>query len=261
MYIDPRVSPHDIATQLAAQGVRSYYGNPFSRSTISLILRNPIYAMADLDIYEFFKSQETEIYNDAADFVGTNGCYYYRSKGSTDNKHKYLQGQMLVLAPSEGFIPSELWLRVRKKIMANQSCQPARKARHSCGYLYFRYFLHADNKSCPGCGTIKMRELEAVVYQQMVKKLEDYKTLTGAPPVLISYVNAKIEKLDSRRQALASEIAKLTAEAVSTEQIDTISNYLDDWENVSSEDKQQVVDLMITVIRATCEKLQIEWKI
>ena len=61
MYIDPRVSPHDIATQFAAQGVRSYYGNPFSRSTISLILRNPIYAMADLDIYEFFKSQGTEI--------------------------------------------------------------------------------------------------------------------------------------------------------------------------------------------------------
>ena len=30
---------------------------------------------------------------------------------------------------------------------------------------------------------------------------------------------------------------------------------------VSFEDKQQVVDLMITVIRATSEKLQIEWKI
>ncbi len=95
------------------RGVRSFYGKPFSRSTISLILRNPIYAMADLDIYEFFKSQGTEIYNDAADFVGTNGCYYYRSKGSTDNKHKYLQGQMLVLAPSDGFIPSDLWLRGR----------------------------------------------------------------------------------------------------------------------------------------------------
>jgi len=166
---------------------------------------------------------------------------------------------------------------------------------HSCGYLYFRCSVHADNKTCPGCGTIKMRELEEVVYQQMVKKLGDYKTLTGrkkkkaaspkltakqmelaqveseieklldtltgAAPVLLSYVNTKIEELDSRRQTLASEIAKLTAEAVSPEQIDTISNYLDDWENVSFEDKQRVVDLMITVIRATSEKLQIEWKI
>ena len=105
--------------------------------------------------------------------------------------------------------------------------------------------------------TAKQTELAQV--ESEIEKLLD--TLTGATPVLISYANAKIEELDSRRQALASEIAKLTAEAVSPEQIDTISNYLDDWENVSFEDKQQVVDLMITVIRATSEKLQIEWKI
>ena len=315
MYIDPQVSLHDITRQLTEQGMRTYFGKPFSRATISIMLRNPIYTMADLDIYEFFKSQGTNIYNDAADFVGTNGCYYYRSKDSTENKHTHLEGQTLVLAPSEGFIPSDLWLRVRKKMMANQTYQPARKARntwmagkikcgkcgyalmsaHSCGYLYLRCTKHADSKFCSGCGTIRLRDLEAVVYQQMVKKLEDYKTLTGrkkkraaspnltakqmelaqveseieklldtltgATPVLISYANAKIEKLDSRRQTLASEIAKLTAEAVSPEQIDTISNYLDDWENVSFEDKQQVVDLMITVIRATSEKLQIGWKI
>ena len=36
-----------------------------------------------------------------------------------------------------------------------------------------------DNKSCPGCGKIITAELEAVVYQQMVKKLGSYKTLTG----------------------------------------------------------------------------------
>lgn len=315
MYVDPRISLHDIATQLTAQGVRSYFGKPFSRATISLILRNPIYVMADLDIYEFFKSQGTDIFNDAADFAGTNGCYYYRGKGNQENKHKYLQGQTLVLAPSEGFIPSELWLQARRKIMENQSYQPARKAKrswmagkikcgrcghalmaaHSCGHIYFRCSVHAENKSCPGCGTIRMLELEEVVYRQMEKKLADYKTLTGrkkkktvnpklvakqlelaqveseieklldtltgATPVLLSYVNVKIEELDGRRQALADEIAKLSAEAVSPEQIDTISGYLDGWESVSFEDKQRVIDLMIVVIRATSEKLEIEWKI
>ena len=121
MYIDPQVSLHDITRQLTEQGMRTYFGKPFSRATISIMLRNPIYTMADLDIYEFFKSQGTNIYNDAADFVGTNGCYYYRSKDSTENKHTHLEGQTLVLAPSEGFIPSDLWLRVRKKMMANQT--------------------------------------------------------------------------------------------------------------------------------------------
>lgn len=315
MYNDPRTSLYDIAAQLTEQGARSYFGKTFTRSAISFILSNPIYVMADLDVYEFFKSQGTDICNDATDFAGTNGCYYYHSKGNTEDKHKYPQGQILVLAPSEGFIPSDLWLQVRQKIMANKCYQPARKAHNTwtagkvrcgnCGYaltstnargwLYLRCAKHMDNKSCPGCGSIPIHNFEAVVYQQMVKKLEDYKTLTkhkkdcvinprltakqkelaqveneiekllntltGAAPVLLSYVNAKIEELDSHRQNIADEIAKLTAEAVSPEKIDTISNYLDDWENISFEDKQQVVDLMITVIRVTKEKLQIEWKI
>ena len=80
-------------------------------------------------------------------------------------------------------------------------------------------------------------------------------------PIIIDGLHTK--KLVAKQMELVqmeSEIAKMTVEAVSPEQIDTISNYLNDWENVSFEDKQQVLDLMITVIRATSEKTQIEWK-
>ena len=142
---------------------------------------------------------------------------------------------------------------------------------------------------------MKLHELEAVVYQQMVKKLKDFKTLTGrkkaakispklaakrlelaqveseieklldtltgATPVLLSYANSRIEELDARRQNISNEIAKLSADAVPAEKIESISGYLDDWENVSFEDKRQVVDALITVIRATNEKVEIEWKI
>ena len=263
MYADPQVSLHDITKKLTVDGMRTYHGRPLSRATLSVILRNPIYVMADLDIYEFYKSQGTDIYNDAADFAGTNGCYYYQGKGNTEDKHKHLQGQTLVLAPHEGFIPSELWLKCRKKLLASHTYQPARKARntwmagkikcgkcgyalmsaHSNGILYLRCTVHADSKACPGCGCVKLHELEAVVYGAMVKKLKDFKTLTGrnkaakispkltakrlelaqveseieklldtltgASPVLLSYANSKIEELDARRQSIANEIAKL----------------------------------------------------
>ena len=162
-------------------------------------------------------------------------------------------------------------------------------------YRYFRCTVHADSKACPGCGCVKLHELEAVVYRAMVKKLKDFKTLTGrnkaakispkltakrlelaqveseieklldtltgASPVLLSYANSKIEELDARRQSIANEIAKLSADAVPMEKMESISGYLDDWENVSFEDKRQVVDALITVIRATNEKVEIEWKI
>ena len=84
MYADPQVSLHDITKKLTADGMRTYHGRPLSRATLSVILRNPIYVMADLDIYEFYKSQGTDIYNDAADFAGTYGCIYYQGKGNTE---------------------------------------------------------------------------------------------------------------------------------------------------------------------------------
>lgn len=315
MYANPTYSLYDITKRLTADGMRTYHGRPLSRATLSVILRNPIYVMADLEIYEFFKAQGTDIYNDAADFAGTNGCYYYQGKGNTENKHTHLQGQTLVLAPHEGFIPAPLWLKCRKKLLAGQTYQPARKARntwmagkikcgrcgyalmsaHSNGILYLRCTVHADSRGCPGCGCIKLHELEAIVYAAMVKKLRDFKTLTsrkrsgktspklaakkvelaqveceieqlldtltGASPVLLSYANSKIEELDAKRQTLSSELAKLNADAVPPARLDAISDYLDSWESVSFDDKRQVVDALISVIKATNEKVEIEWKI
>ena len=117
------------------------------------------------------------------------------------------------------------------------------------GKQYLRCTKRLDNKSCPGCGKIITSELEAVVYQQMVKKLASYKTLTGrkkaakanpkiaalqvelahvdseieklvdsltgANNVLLSYVNVKIAELDGHKQELLARIAELTVEAIS----------------------------------------------
>ena len=145
-------------------------------------------------------SQGTVIVNDAADFTGMNGCYLYQGRDVKPSKKNDLKDQMLVLAPHEGIVPSDIWLTCRKKLMNNMKIQSARKATHTwlagkikcgnCGYAlmsiynpsgkqYLRCTKRLDNKSCPGCGKIITSELEAVVYQQMVKKLASYKTLTG----------------------------------------------------------------------------------
>jgi hypothetical protein len=315
MYAEPQTSLCNITQKLSAQGMKTKHGKPLSRTTLSLILRNPVYVMADLDIYEFFKSQGTEIINSAEDFAGaTNGCYYYQGKGNNESKYKHLQGQQLVIAPHEGFISSDLWLRVRKKLMASHTYQPARKARNSwlagkikcgnCGYalavtqtngiFYFRCTVHADNKTCIGCGCVKMHDLQAFIYNEMVKKLNEFKTLTSrrktakANPkltakqlelariegeieklieslavsgaTLVSYVNAKIEELDAQRQILTREISALTLDALPPAQIYAISNYLDSWDSITFEDKQKVVDYLITRIRATSKDVHIEWK-
>jgi len=79
--------------------------------------------------------------------------------------------------------------------------------------------------------------------------------------VLLSYVNVKIAELDGRKQELVKQIAELTTEAISPEQVVQISDYLDDWDSVAFDDKRRVVDLMISTIAATSDSLNITWKI
>ena len=129
------------------------------------------------------------------------------------------------------------------------------------GVQYLRCSKRADSKSCDGCGTLRTREFERFLYGEMVKKLSEFQTLTakretvnpkltalnmelarvedeiekllntltGANAVLLSYANSKIEELDTRRQALTKEIAALSAETMSLEQIERLSVYLNQW--------------------------------
>ena len=85
MYSQPGISFGDIARYFADEGIL-IYGKEMKRGFISQLLRNPIYAQADLDMYEFFKSQGTVVVNEATDFAGTNGCYLYQ--GRTCKKEK-----------------------------------------------------------------------------------------------------------------------------------------------------------------------------
>ena len=161
------------------------------------------------------------------------------------------------------------------------------------GVQYLRCSKRADSKSCDGCGTLRTREFKRFLYGEMVKKLSEFQTLTakretvnpkltalnmelarvedeiekllntltGANAVLLSYANSKIEELDTRRQALTKEIAALSAEIMSPEQIERLLVYLNQWEEIDFEDRRQVADGLISQIRATDEHVSIEWKI
>ena len=157
------------------------------------------------------------------------------------------------------------------------------------GVQYLRCSKRADSKSCDGCGTLRTREFERFLYGEMVKKLSEFQTLTakretvnpkltalnmelarveeeiekllntltGANAVLLSYANSKIEELDTHRQALTKEIAALSAEIMSPEQIERLSVYLNQWEEIDFEDRRQVADGLISQIRATDEHVSI----
>ena len=108
LYMDPNVSQATVAQILNSSG----FFNPrkkdghWQRTHIARLLKNPIYVKSDIAVYEYFAQQDVQIQNDVRDFIGTNGCYLYRKD---NEKH-------LVLAPHEGIIASEPWLKCATKV-------------------------------------------------------------------------------------------------------------------------------------------------
>jgi len=315
MYAEPETSFGDIARYFTEKGINFKNGD-LQRPTLSYLLRNPIYAQADLDLYEFFKTQGAAIVNDAADFAGTNGCYLYQGRDVTDNKFHSFKDQILVMGPHEGLVSSETWLSCRKKLMGNASLGGlSKKAKNTwlagkikCGRCgaglvsnvnpvgksYFLCRKRLDNKSCEGCGTLRVHEVEHSIYEHMLNKMAEFQELTGgnsekvnpkltayrvelaqveveieklidnlmgANKTLLSYANNKIEQLDAKRQSLAKAIADMSADTVSPEHIQRLSDYLNDWGNVSFEDRRLVVDGLISQVKVTSDTVYFDWKL
>jgi hypothetical protein len=143
--------------------------------------------------------------------------------------------------------------------MANPKYQAARKPTQTwlagkvkcgrCGYAlmsvktptdvrYFRCSKRAENKSCDGCGSLRTGEIEEFVYNHMVEKLRDFKGL----PVKNSPGNPK---LTAAQVELAYKVIELT-------------NSLAAWNDTDFEDKRQMVDSIISIIRTTNENVEIE---
>jgi len=190
-------------------------------------LRNPAYAQADLEIYDFFKGQGADIVNGAADFTGTNGCYLYQGRDITESKNYNLKDHILVIAPHEGLASSDLWLQCRKRLLTNSGFGGTRKAKNTwlagkikcgrCGAglvsipspangFYFRCRTRADRKNCEGCGTIRVREFEQSIYGEMLKKMAEFQTLTGGNP---TKANPKLTALNVELAQVEDEIEKL----------------------------------------------------
>ena len=78
---------------------------------------------------------------------------------------------------------------------------------------------------------------------------------------MIAFANKKAEELEFRKQMLMKQVADLTDASIPATMLTTITDYLDDWENTDFDGKQQVVNSLISIIRATSESIEIEWKI
>jgi len=315
LYSQPQTSLGDVARCLEANGIRKRDGKPFNRSRLRDVIINPVYAKSDYRLYDFFKSQCTNIANNPEDFIGTNGSYLY-SGDSKKRKTVSLNGHTLVLAPHRGFIDSEIWIKCRSKCLNNQSVAKPIKAKATwlagkikcahCGYALTaktyrcktksdnRYYLCNNKYNFGGCefGSLDADIVDRIVFEEMKKKLEDFKTLpqqkqegfdletiqlktrisaidseissllekiTSANETVMQYINSRVSSLDAEKKDLYEQITHFDNNR--KDNVSEICGYMDLWEELTIDDKMTVVDALIERITASKEKIEIKWKI
>ena len=251
IYADPKSSYGDILRTFAGMG--GLGEKTVSPSLLARMLRNPVYVRADFAVFEFFKDFGAVIPNEADDFSGTNGCYLYRGRDNNPEGIDDISGQLLVLAPHEGLVSSDLWLTCRRKLMNNVTIQSTRKPKNTwlagkikcghCGYAllsmanpsdirYFRCSKRSNSKNCPGCGKLLVEELEALVYKRMTRRLRE-----------------------------VGNSGERTAGTLFSEKLRAVSAHMDNWAETDFEEKRFAADVLISRIHATGDKLKIKWNL
>ncbi len=244
MYSEPQTSFGDIARYLNEHSIYTRKNTPFSRSRLRELVINPVYVKADYQIYEFFKSNGTDIVNSPEEFIGTNGAYLY-SGDNAKRKNIELNGQHLVLAPHKGLTDSDTWLKCRRKCLNNKGTAKPVKAKSTwlagkikcaqCGYALAaksyrcktksdnRYYLCTHRYSAGACdfGSVDADEVDKIIFAEIQKKSEEFKALSNKKK---SFDNSEFLKLKSQIYELDGEISSLIRKAASAN--DIVMNYI-----------------------------------
>lgn len=237
LYSKPSATLGDVVREITKDSCVNNRGKNWNTVRISELMRNPVYVMADVNVYMFFKQQGANLCNQIEDFDGMHGCYLFTGE-NTNRKTWDLEGQNVVIAPHNGFIPSDIWLTCRKKLLGNHQIKTC-KAKNSwlagkvkcgcCGYAMTikksktragRYFVCSGraNKVCnTPMPTIYADEFEKLIEGRITEKLTNI------------VIKPKAESVSN------NEIVKLRADILNIENsIDTLIDKLTEADSTTA---------------------------
>lgn len=244
-YGNERLSLGEIARRLNDEGFLSPRGKLWNSGRVGLTLRNPIYVRADYRVYEYYKNKGCVTTNDPAMFVGENGCYLYGKRSGNERKYTDVTDHTLSLAPSEGLVDANMFLKCQRKLDSNKSIDNSSWGTKtwltglvkcaSCGYSLIPkssnrgryYYFYCSGRIINGCSESThfstIEELEIPVLEQIFEVAKKYSHLQVETQKKesreLSTLNAQIESYNE-------QISKLIELAVSAQE--TTSKYIDE---------------------------------
>ena len=119
IYADTDITLHRLKQKMTFESdLKPFFTDVF----LNLLLRNPIYAKANADVYMYLKSKGAMIENELEDFIGINGCFAYAdAKERTHMRFTDLSKTHIALQPHEGIIDADTWIKCNYKLDKNKA--------------------------------------------------------------------------------------------------------------------------------------------
>lgn len=110
---------------LVINKINTKNGIDFQRYSLRFLLGNPVYAVADKNMYDYLISKDYEVYAEAEDFNGTNGLMVYnktsQNKEQNINRFRDSSEWIISVGKHQGVIPSDIWIEAQNLLEQNKS--------------------------------------------------------------------------------------------------------------------------------------------
>ena len=216
---DGDVSLRFLAKRLMEDGIPGPGGKHWDSCSVSRILHNPAYVMADEQVRLHFLGHGVSVVSPQDAFDGRHGLLLVGKSSSGDN--------MVSVLNSTGLVPADLWLRCQEKLAHNRQIGNAGRGTHSwlsglmkcarCGYSLNvvtrgdgRWLLCSgryNRRCCDAAIGIRIADLEAGVEEEIEKLLAECPD-EAAEPAEDDACAKRLEELERRTDRLLDAFAE-----------------------------------------------------
>ena len=133
------------------RGIKTKNGKYHTRFSIKSILQNPVYVIADDEVYNYLVNKEADIFSDKAAFDGVHGLMVYnRTDQEKGRATRYLSPEEWIVSVGEhpGIIPGREWIRIQESLQRNKS-KAYRKPRGNEALLTGLLFCRCGSRMYP----------------------------------------------------------------------------------------------------------------
>lgn len=121
----------------------------FKRYSLRFILSNPVYAVADKEMYDYLVESGYEIYSEEDKFTGEFGVMAYnktqQDEKNPSSRYRDVSEWIIAVGAHKGKIPSYKWIKVQKLLLQNKSKSYRKVKNSSC--------LLSGILKCANCGS------------------------------------------------------------------------------------------------------------